>query len=116
MNVIQKKRLLSDLIVQIDIGSAQPVSSPKYLVCALQSRPKTDIYNKNNNIAIFDNLDLRKYHVGIDSIRVPRDPNHIDNDKKEYIAQWKDLIKNFKEYIGEPIFNPFVSNSDMNSN
>ena len=56
-----EKRLISDTIVQVDIGSAQQVSSPKYLNCAYQTQISENVPNKNNNGVIFDKLDLRKY-------------------------------------------------------
>ena len=54
------KRLISDMIVEVDIGSAQPVSSPKYLICAPQTRLRLEFPNKNIKIAIFDKRYLRK--------------------------------------------------------
>ena len=58
-----ERRVLSEIIVQHDIGSAQKVNSTKYLIRAHQSPIRSDIPNKNNKIAIFDNLDLRKLFV-----------------------------------------------------
>ena len=60
MNNIHKKRVISDMIVQADIGSTQQFSSPKYLICATQTQDKINVPNKTNNIAIFDNVDLPK--------------------------------------------------------
>ena len=56
-----ERRVISDRIIQKDIGSSQQVNSPKYLIGAHQTRTRADTPNKNNIIAIFDNLDLRKY-------------------------------------------------------
>ena len=67
-----ERRVLSDMIVQHDIGSAQQANSPKYN-CAHQTKNRTNAPNKNVIIAIFDNLDFQKYHVEIDSLRYPRD-------------------------------------------
>ena len=64
------------------------------------------------NIAIFDNVDLRKYHVEIDSLRYPRDSLLIKYEN-DYSEQYKNLKLFFKEYIGEPILNPFISYPDM---
>ena len=64
-------------------------------------------------MAIFDNLDLPKYFVGIDGIRYPRESvsmNHIENDYKD---QYRDLKLFFTEYIGEPKLNPLISYTDM---
>ena len=68
-----KRRVLSDLITQVDIGSSQQVNSPKYLIGAHQTRARADTAHKNNNIATFDNLNLQKYYVEVNSVRNPRD-------------------------------------------
>ena len=49
----------SDMITHLDIGSSQKVNIPKCLIGAHQTRARADTANKNNKIAIFDNLDLR---------------------------------------------------------
>ena len=59
-----ERGVIKDMIVQHDIGSAQQVNAPKYLICAHQTKEKIDGANKNN--AIFDHLNLRKYYVEID--------------------------------------------------
>ena len=56
-----ERRLTSDMIVQVDIGSAEQVNSPKYLICAHQTKYRINVPNKNYKSAIFDNLDLRNY-------------------------------------------------------
>ena len=76
-----ERRLISDLLVQQDVGSAQHVNSPKYLINTNQTSLRTTTPDKKINIAIFDNLDLRKYHVEIDSIRYPRDSVLINYEK-----------------------------------
>ena len=68
-----ERRVISDQITPLDIGSSQNVQSPKYLIGAHQTRARADTANKNNNIARFDHLNLRKYYVEIDSLRYPRD-------------------------------------------
>ena len=55
-----ERRVISDQITQLDIGSSQNVQSPKYLIRAHQTRARADTANKNNNIAIFDHLNLKK--------------------------------------------------------
>ena len=52
-----ERRIISDTITQ----------SPKFLIGAHQTRITADTANKNINIAIFDNLNLQKYYVEIDS-------------------------------------------------
>ena len=58
-------------------------------------------------------MDLRKYYVEIDGQRYPRDIVLINYEENDYIQQYKDLNLFWKEYIGEPIFNPNISNLDM---
>ena len=55
-----ERRIISDTITQLDIGTSQHVNSPKYLIGAHQTRNREDTANKNNIIAIFDNLNLHK--------------------------------------------------------
>ena len=108
-----ERRVISDMIFQLDIGSAQQVRSPKYLICAHQTKDRTNAPNKKINIAIFDNLDLREYHVEIDSLRYPRDSLLINFEQNDYIEQYKNLRLFFHEYVGEPILNPLISYPDM---
>ena len=83
-----ERRVISDMIFQLDIGSAQQVNSPKYSICAHQTKDRTNASNKKINIAIFDNLDLRKYHVEIDSLRYPRESLLINYEQNDYIEQY----------------------------
>ena len=53
-------RIISDTITQLDIGSSQIVQSPKYLFGAHQTKDRIDGAISTKNVAIFDNLDLRK--------------------------------------------------------
>ena len=108
-----ERRIISDTITQMDIGTSQHVNSPKYLIGAHQTRIRADTANKNNNIAIFDNLNLQKYYVEIDSVRYPRDNVLIYYEQNDYIEQYKDLKLFFKEYIGEELMSPFISYPDM---
>ena len=64
-------------------------------------------------IAIFDNLDLRKYFVEIDGLRYPRDGVLIYYEENDYIQQYRELKLVFHEYIGEPIINPLTYYPDM---
>ena len=92
---------------------AQNVNSPKYINCAHQTSLRTTTMIKKINIAIFDNLDLRKYSVEIDSVRYPRDGIRINYTENDHIDQYRDSKLFFKEYIGEPILNPLISYPDM---
>ena len=108
-----ERRIISDLLIQHDIGSAQNVIQPKYLICAHQINLRTATPDKKINIAIFDNMDIRKYYVEIDGQRYPRDSVLINYEENDYIKQYKDLKFFWKEYIGEPILNPLISYTDM---
>ena len=68
-----ERRLISDLLVQHDIGSAQQINSPKCLISAHQTSLRRTTPDKKINKAIFDNLDLRKHYAEIDGQRYPRD-------------------------------------------
>ena len=88
------------MIVQVDIGSAQQVNSPKYLICAHQNKERIDSPNKNKNNAILDHLNLQKYYVEIDGQRYPRDSLLINYEQNDYIEQYKNLkffLKNILE-------------------
>ena len=108
-----ERRVVSDKITQMDIGSAQSVNSPKYLITADQTAAKLNVPNKGIIISTFDNLNVRKYFVEIDSIRYPRDGVLINYPENDYIDQYKDLKLFYKEYVGEELLNPFVSYTDM---
>ena len=101
------------MITQIDIGSSENVNSPKYLIGAHQTRARLDTSNKDNNIAIFNNLDLRKFHIEIDGIRYPRDSVLLNYEQNDYIEQYKDLKLFFKEYSDEELMTPFISYPDI---
>ena len=108
-----ERRVVSDTITQIDIGSAQQVNSPKYLICAHQTAARLNVPDKGLNISRFDNLNVRKYFVEIDSQRYPRDGVIINYPENDYIDQYRDLKLFYKEYVGEELLNPFVSYPDM---
>ena len=108
-----ERRIISDYLIQHDIGSAQNVIQPKYLICAHQTNLRTTTPDKKVNIAIFDNMDNRKNYVEIDGQRYPRDSILINYEENDYIQQYKDSKLFWKEYIGEPILNPFISYTDM---
>ena len=108
-----ERRIISDTITQLDIGTSQHVNSPKYLIGAHQTRIRADTANKINNIAIFDNLNLQKYYVEIDSVRYPRDSVLVNYEQNDYIEPYKDLKLFFKDYIGEELMSPFISYPDM---
>ena len=88
------------MIDQHDIGSALQVNSPKYLISVHQTKDRTIFPDEKINIAVFDNLDLRKYHVVLDSLRYPRYSSLINYEENDYIEQYnnlKDFLKNIWE-------------------
>ena len=58
-----ERRIISDTITQLDIGSSQNFQSPKNLIGAQQTRDRIDTPIATKNVSIFDNLDLRKYYI-----------------------------------------------------
>ena len=52
--------------LQVGIDSAQHVNGPKYLITNSQTADRTAAANKNNNIAHFDKVNVRKFFCGID--------------------------------------------------
>ena len=82
-----ERRLISDRIVQFDIGSAQQVNSPKFLIGAHQTKGRIDSPIKSKNNVLFDHLNLLKYYVEIDGQRYPRDSLLISYLEKDFIEQ-----------------------------
>ena len=72
-----ERQVIPDITFQAIIGSTQKVSSPKYLICAHQTQDRINDTNKSNNFALFDNVNIRKYHDEIDGQRYPRDNSLI---------------------------------------
>ena len=92
------------------------MNSSKYMICAHQTNLRTTTPDKKIHIAVFDNLDLRKYHVEIDGRKYPRDSVLINYEENDYNQQYKDLFLFFKEHIKEPILNPLISYPDRKTN
>ena len=111
-----ERRVISEMITQPDIGTSQRVNSLEYLIGAHQTHIRSDTAAKNNNIAIIDNLDLRKIFVEIDGQRYPRDSSLMNYEENDYIEQYRDLKLFFKEFLGEPILSPPISYPDMKKN
>ena len=98
--------------LQVDIGSAQNINSPKYLISAFQTNDRTTP-NKNANPAIFDNNNVTKYFVEIDGVRYPKDGILTNFEENSYLDQYRDLILFYKEYVGEEFMQPYFTYSDM---
>ena len=108
-----ESRTISDFLFQHNIGSAQSVNSPKYLLVAHQTSLRTTTPDKKINIGTFDNLDLQNLLVEIDGQRYPRDGVLINYEENDHIQQYKDLKLFFHEYIREPLLQPLISYRDM---
>ena len=70
--------------LQVDIGSAQQINSPKYLISAFQTNARTTP-NKAANPAIFDDNDVTKYFVEIDGVRYPKDGVLLNFEENSYL-------------------------------
>ena len=108
-----RKTVDTQLEYQIDIGSAQNISSPKYLIAVHQTADRMGVPNKTNNVAISDHLNVRKYHVDIDGVRYPGDGVSIDYGLNDYVDQYCDIKLYYHEYLGEQPLQPLSSYNDM---
>ena len=108
-----ERRVISDMITQADIGSSRQLNSLKYLIGAHQTRARVDTADKINNIAIFDNHDLRKIHIEMDRIRYSRDSVLVNYKQNDHTEQYKNSNLFFKENICEELMTPFRSYLDM---
>ena len=98
--------------LQVDIGSAQHINSPKYLISAFQTNARTTA-GKTINPAIFDSNHVTKYFVEIDGVRYPKDGVLINFEENSYLYQFRDLKLFCKEYVGEELLPPYISYPDM---
>ena len=110
------RKVVSDTMTQIDIGSAQLVNSPSYLIASHQAAAGLNAPDKNVSLSRFDNLNVRNYFVEIDSVRYPRDDFLTNYNENDYIDQYRDLTLFYKEYVGEELLNSFVSYPEVNLN
>ena len=80
---IDKKIVIDGLEFHVDIGLAQNVNTPKYLIAAHQTLARIGVSNNSNETSIFDILDVRKYFREIERYRYPKDAvttNSAEND------------------------------------
>ena len=73
--------------LQVDIGSTQHVSSPKYLIATFQTHNRTGSPNKARNPAVFDTSHVTKNFVEIDEVRYPRDGVFTSFEENSYLDQ-----------------------------
>ena len=109
----ERKTVDTQLDAQVDIGSAQNINSPKYLIVTCQTAARIRVPNKANYVAVFDNLDVRQYHVDIDGVRCRRDGVCIDYASNDYVNQYRQPKLFYKDYLGEQLLNPFISYTGM---
>ena len=107
-----ERRLVTDTIYQVIIGSAQSVFITKYLIAAHQTAGRLDAPNKNINISRFDNLNVRKYFCEINGYRYPRYSILTNYDLNDFLDQYKDVKFFYKEYVDE-LLNSFISYPDI---
>ena len=98
--------------LQVGIGSAQHINSPKYLISAFQTNARTTP-NKASNPAIFDDNHVTKCFVEIDGVRYPQDAVLTNFEENSYLDQYRDLKLFYKEYAGEDLLQPYISYPDM---
>ena len=99
--------------LQVDIGSAQHVNSPKYLTAGFQTKARIGASNKANIIEILDHVNVKKCFAERDGYRYPRDAVLTKFPATEYLDQYRDLELFYKEYVGEELMNPYISYTDM---
>ena len=98
--------------LQVDIGSAQKINSPKNLISAFQTIARK-IPNKASNPATFDSNHVTKFFVEIDGVRYPKDGVLINFEENSYLHQFRDLKLFYKEYVAEEIIQPYIYYPDM---
>ena len=76
---------------QLHMGSSVRVNSPKFSIAAHQAAARAGFANKSNNASLIDRLDVRKYHVEIDTIRYPKESVNIIYARNECLDPYGDL-------------------------
>ena len=82
-----ERRLATDTIKEVDIGSAQSVNSPKNLKAADQTAAGLNAPDKTINISRFDKLNVKKYFVEIHGYRYLRNKVLTNFPENDYIDQ-----------------------------
>ena len=99
--------------LQVDIGSAQHINSPKYLIATFQTNNRIGIPDKTRNATVLDTDRVTKYFVEIDGARYPRNGVLTNFEGNSYLDQNRDLKLFYKEYVGEELLLPNISYPDM---
>ena len=99
--------------LQVNIGSAQHVNDPKYLIASFQTEARIGTPNKNNIITFFESVNVRNYVCEKYDCRYPKDANITNFPENDYLDQNRDLKLFCKEYVGEELMNLFISYTDF---
>ena len=106
--ISERQTVYIQLEFQVVISNAQNIKSTNYLAVAHQTADRIVIPNIANNIAVFGNLDVRKFFVDIYGVRYPRDGVSSDYASNDYVDQCRDLKQIYKEYVGEELLDLFI--------
>ena len=101
---------------QVDVGSAQNIINPIYLMAAHQSFAKIRVSNKAQNLAVsynIDDTDVRRYFLEIDGQRYPKDSIIINFSENGCLDQYRDRNFFHREYVGKEVMKPFIKYTDM---
>ena len=109
----ERKIVDTQLEYQVDVGRARNSKTPQYLIVALHTAARIGVPNKTNSIAVFDNLNVRKYPVHIDGVRYPRDGVSIHYASNDYVHQKRDLKMFYKEHAGGELLSPPINYTDL---
>ena len=99
--------------LQVDIGSARHIDSPKYLIGSFETADRIVTPGKKKNIVIFDNVNVKRYFCEIDGFGYPKDAVLANFPENDYLDQYRDLKFFYKEYLCEILMNPFIPYTDL---
>ena len=108
-----RKTVDTQLEYQVDLGTAQKINSPNYLIVRHQTADRVQDPNESRNKAVLDNLNVRKYHVDTVGVIYPRHGIVEDFATNDYLDQYRDVMLFYKEYVGEELLSPFIIYTDM---
>ena len=100
-----RKTVDTRLEYRVQLSSAPNKISPKCLIVADETAVRIGVPNKANNVAVFDNLNVRKHHADIDGACHPRDAVNIDYASNQCVDQCGVLKSFYKDYVGEELLN-----------
>ena len=104
-----ERKLSTDGIeLQIDIGSAQHINRPNYLIASFQTAGRTLTPNKQNNVAISEKVIEKKSFCEIGGCRYPKDAVLTNFLANNYVDQFRDLKLFYKENVGEELMDLFI--------